>query len=171
VLVLDEAYVSFVEDAWASQSLLSRHPNLVILRSLTKDHAVPGLRLGYLLAAPDLVRAIEAVRPPWSVNAGALKAGLAALSPEATRHVSAARQVVATSRCLLTQGFAQRGYAVAPSRANFVLVEVGEASAFRGRLLPTGLVVRDCTSFGLPAHVRIACRQPDECQRLLDNLP
>jgi histidinol-phosphate aminotransferase len=171
VLVLDEAYVSFVEDAWASQSLLSRHPNLVILRSLTKDHAVPGLRLGYLLAAPDLVRAIEAVRPPWSVNAGALKAGLAALSPGATRHVSEARRVVATSRCLLTQGFAQRGYAVAPSRANFVLVEVGDATVFRRRLLPKGLVVRDCTSFGLPAHVRIACRQPDECQRLLDNLP
>jgi histidinol-phosphate aminotransferase len=171
VLVLDEAYVGFVDQAWASEPLLGAYPNLVILRSLTKDHAVPGLRLGYVLAAPDLVRAIEAVRPPWSVNAGALRAGLAALTPEAATHLSQARRTVATSRRLLTEGFARRGYPVTPSRANFVLVEVGDATAFRRSLLPHGLVVRDCTSFGLPGHVRVACRRPEECQRLLGALP
>ena len=170
VLVLDEAYVGFLEDAWRSEPLLGAYPNLVLLRSLTKDHAVPGLRLGYLLAAADLVRAIEAVRPPWSVNAGALRAGLAALSPEAAAHLSRARALVATARRLLSDGFAERGYPVTPSRANFVLVDVGDARAFRRSLLPRGLVVRDCTSFGLPEHVRIACRLPDECQRLLDAL-
>lgn len=170
VLVLDEAYLGFVEDPWSSEPLLSAYPNLVLLRSLTKDHAVPGLRLGYLLAAPDLVQAVEAVRPPWSVNAGALRAGLAAVSPEAAAHLSRARAAVATSRRLLSHGFSQRGYPVTPSRANFVLVDVGDARAFRRSLLPRGLVVRDCTSFGLPDHVRIACRVPDECQRLLDAL-
>src|SRR5207248_9971417 len=54
LVVLDEAYASFVEDRWPSEPLLRVHPNLVILRSLTKDHALPGLRLGYALAAPDL---------------------------------------------------------------------------------------------------------------------
>jgi histidinol-phosphate aminotransferase len=171
VLVLDEAYLGFVEDAWPSEPLLRAYPNLVLLRSLTKDHAVPGLRLGYLLASPDLVRAVEAVRPPWSVNAGALRAGLAGLSPEAGMHLSHARDVVGTARRLLTSGFAAHGYAVTPSRANFVLVEVGDAPAFRRSLLPKGLVVRDCTSFGLPRHVRVACRRPEECQRLLDALP
>jgi histidinol-phosphate aminotransferase len=171
VLVLDEAYRGFVEEAWPSEPLLGAYPNLVLLRSLTKDHAVPGLRLGYLLGAPELVQAVEAVRPPWSVNAGALRAGLAGLSPEGSLHLGLARAVVATSRRLLTDGFAERGYAVTRSSANFVLVEVGDARAFRRRLLPRGLVVRDCTSFGLPDHVRIACRRPDECQRLLEALP
>jgi histidinol-phosphate aminotransferase len=168
VLVLDEAYASFVDDRWPSQTLLGRHPNLVVLRSLTKDHAVPGLRLGFLLAAPEIASAVEAVRPPWSVNAGALRAGLAALGPEAQAHLETARQMVRASRQMLVDGFSRRGLKVTPPRANFVLVEVGDGASFRRALLPRGLVVRDCASFGLPAHVRVACRPPDDCQRLLE---
>lgn len=167
LLVLDEAYAPFVEDRWPSEPLLADHPNLVILRSMTKDHALPGLRLGYLLAAPEVARAVEAVRPPWSVNAGALRAGLAALQPAAERHVERARALVGQSRRRLAEGFARVGYPVHPSAANFVLVEVGDGAAFRRALLPHGLVVRDCASFGLPAHVRVACRLPEQCARLL----
>src|SRR5260370_14568681 len=78
LLVLDEAYAPFVDNRWRSEALLE-FGNLVILRSMTKDQALPGLRLGYLLAAPEVARAVDAVRPPWSVNAGALRARLAAL--------------------------------------------------------------------------------------------
>jgi histidinol-phosphate aminotransferase len=168
LLVLDEAYASFAPQRWPSEPLQDQHPNLLILRSLTKDHALPGLRLGYLLAAPELAAAVEAVRPPWSVNAGALRAGLATLDPAAQAHLARARDVVAEARSLLTAGFRHLGYAVEPSSANFVLVEVGDAPAFRRALLPRGLVVRDCTSFGLPSHVRVACRTPAECTRLLE---
>lgn len=168
LLVLDEAYAAFVDQRWPSEPLLARYEHLVILRSLTKDHALPGLRLGYALAAPELATAIESVRPPWSVNAGALRAGLAGLQPEALAHVEAGHHLVRESRCLLIEGFTRLGYRVWPSTANFVLVEVGEATAFRRRLLPQGMVVRDCTSFGLPSCVRVACRHPDECLRLLD---
>ncbi len=168
VVVLDEAYAAFVAERWRAEDLLRAYPNLIVLRSLTKDHALPGLRLGYLLAAPDVAGAVEAVRPPWSVNAGALRAGLATLEPEAQAHVVRARALVATSRVLLTQGLTALGYAVRASTANFVLVNVGEATAFRRALLPHGIVVRDCTSFGLPAYVRIACRMPEHCTRLLD---
>jgi len=170
VVVLDEAYAGFVFDRWASEPLLADHPNLVILRSLTKDHALPGLRLGYLLASPEIARAAEAVRPPWSVNAGALRAGLATLEPAAQSHVDRARRLVAISRTLLTDGFTQLGYPVLPSVANFVLVEVGSATAFRSALLPYGMVVRDATSFGLPGHVRVACRLPADCSRLLETV-
>src|SRR5579859_4628070 len=167
VVVLDEAYAGFVLNRWRSEPLLADHPNLVILRSLTKDHALPGLRLGYLLASPEIARATEAVRPPWSVNAGALRAGLATLEPSAQSHLERARGLVAISRTLLTDGFTQLGYRVLPSVANFVLVEVGSAPVFRSALLPHGLVVRDATSFGLPGHVRVACRLPEDCRRLL----
>jgi len=168
LLVLDEAYACFVAGHWASPALVQAHANLVVLRSMTKDHALPGLRLGYLLAAPDVASAVERVRPPWSVNAGALRAGLAALEPAATAHVDRARAVVAESRQLLTAGLVELGFTVRPSAANFILVEVGDGARFRRALLPHGVVVRDCASFGLPAHVRIACRPPTDCQRLLD---
>ncbi|HEY0582506.1 MAG TPA: histidinol-phosphate transaminase [Chloroflexota bacterium] len=167
LLILDEAYAAFVEHRWLSEPLLE-HGNLVILRSMTKDHALPGLRLGYLLAAREVARAIDSVRPPWSVNSGALRAGLAALEPPALAHVGRARAIVAESRVLLTDGLARLGYTVRPSAANFVLVDVGNGARFRQALLPHGIVVRDCASFGLPQQVRIACRLPADCQRLLD---
>jgi histidinol-phosphate/aromatic aminotransferase/cobyric acid decarboxylase-like protein len=134
---------------------------------MTKSHALPGLRLGYLLAPPAVADAISAVRPPWSVNAGALRAGLAALAPEAEAHVERARASVRESRAILTVGVERLGYPVMPSSANFLLVAVGDGAAFRRALLPHGLVVRDCASFSLPAYVRVACRLPDECRRLL----
>lgn len=171
ILVLDEAYATFAGDQrWRSEPLLDRHANLIVLRSLTKDHALPGLRLGYLLASPHLARGVEAVRPPWSVNAGALRAGLATLDPSAALHLEKAQSIVAMSRQLLTQGLTKLGYEVLASAANFVLVQVGDAKAFRSALLPYGIVVRDATSFGLPTHVRIACRTPEECQRLLETV-
>ena len=168
LLVLDEAYAAFVADRWPTHALLDRHPNLVVVRSLTKDHALPGLRLGYLAAAPAVARAVEAVRPPWSVNAGALRAGLAALEPAGEAHVERARALVERSRELLTAGLSVLGYKVWPSSANFVLVDVGDGAEFRRALLPHGCIVRDCASFGLPTCVRIACRLPAECERLLE---
>jgi histidinol-phosphate aminotransferase len=167
LVILDEAYATFVDDRWPSEKLLETNPNLVVLRSMTKDHALPGLRLGYVLASTTIAQAVAAVRPPWSVNAGALRAGLAALQPEAQHHVQRARALVAESRVYLTRELERLGYSVTPSEANFVLVEVGNGGAFRRTLLRAGMVVRDCTSFGLPRHVRIACRVPPECERLV----
>jgi histidinol-phosphate aminotransferase len=167
VVVLDEAYATFVEHRWAAEPLIADHPNLVVLRSMTKEHALPGLRLGYVLSAPLIAEAVLAVRPPWSVNAGALRAGLAALEPEAQKHVERARRLVAESRSILANGLTRLGLTVHASDANFVLVDVGGAASFRRSLLPAGFVVRDCTSFGFPRCVRIACRLPADCERLL----
>ncbi|MBV9357957.1 MAG: histidinol-phosphate aminotransferase family protein [Chloroflexi bacterium] len=169
LLVLDEAYTGFVDERWPSEPLL-RRGNLVILRSMTKDHALPGLRLGYALATPDVALALEAVRPPWSVNAGALRAGLAALEPDALAHLAGGRAVVRAARRQLTEGLQALGYRVWPSRANFLLVEVGDGARLRQALLPHGLVVRDCGSFGLAGCVRIACREEEDCRRLLEVL-
>ena len=68
---------------------------------------------------------------------------------------------------MLTEGLTRLGYSVWPPAANFILVEVGDGAAVRAALLPHRLVVRDCASFGLPHCVRIACKLPSECARLL----
>ena len=165
LFVVDEAYRAFVRSPWPSEELASR-PNVLLLRSLTKDHALAGLRLGYALAAPEVVDALRAVQPPWSVSAAAQAAGLAALSDD--EHLAASQAEVWEARRELVEALEALGLRVHPGAANAILVEVGDGRAFREELLRRGVVVRDCASFGLPAHVRIGVRTRPECRRLVE---
>ena len=164
LLVLDEAFVDFVGEPWDVRPLLADE-RLVVVRSLTKDHALAGLRLGYALAAPGVARAVQWAQPPWSVNAAAQAAGLAALAEDA--HVARGRALAEQAKALLTTELSALGWAVLPSAANFLLAEVGDAAAWTRALQGHGIYVRDCTSFGLPRHVRLAARPLDECAALV----
>jgi histidinol-phosphate aminotransferase len=162
LLVVDEAYAPFVDD-WGPWP---RQPgNVVRVRSLTKDGAMPGLRLGYAVGATEVADALDAVRPPWSVNAVAQAAGLAALADEP--HMARARDCARLAREYVAVELTRLGHRVHPSVANFLIVDVGDAGATRAALLRHGVVVRDCSSFGLPAHVRIGLRPTEECERLV----
>ncbi len=163
--VLDEAYRPFVADPWPSPALIERG-NVALLRSLTKDCAMPGVRLGYLLAAPDVVHRCGAAQPPWSVSAVALACGLAALrdSDYVTRTTAALRD---EATCLAARLRGQ-GWRVLPSATHFMLIEVDDAAATRAALLRERRIqVRNCASFGLPGFIRIAARLPEENDRLV----
>ncbi len=164
LVVVDEAYLQFVDEPPEPAPLLA-YPNVVLLRSLTKDCALAGLRLGYLLADEEVCRGIDRVRPPWNVNAVAQAAGLAAISDEV--HLARARSEVRRARAFLLGKLSALGFRVIPPSANFLLVEVGDAAAWRSLLLRQGLVVRDCHSFGLPRYVRIGVRPLPDCERLI----
>lgn len=163
LLVVDEAYLRFVSQADSLVDLVG--PNLVLLRSLTKDYGLAGLRLGYALAAPEVARVLRTVKAPWSVSATAQAAGLAALADEA--HVARGLAEAAVARAYLTRELARLGLPVQPSAANFFLVRVGDARSFGEALLRRGCCLRDCSSFGLPAYVRIGMRPLAECRRLV----
>jgi len=168
LLVVDEAYRDLVLRGEPDDLTgLLEGGRLVLLRSMTKAHALAGLRLGYALAPPEAVRALEVARPPWSVSAPAQAAGVAALSPAAEEHLLRSRRLLARSAALLAEGLSRLGLRFAPGAANFFLVEVGSGRGVREALLRRGLQVRDCASFGLPAHIRIAVRRPEENARLL----
>ena len=168
LLVLDEAYLSFIERSWDSRPLLDRG-NVVLLRSMTKDHALAGLRLGYLLGLPGTLARIGAFRYSWSVNALAQAAGSAALAHQ--DHVARGREVVRSGKDYLHQELRRLGLKCMPSAANFLLVEVGDAAGLRARLLKDHAVcVRECTSFGLPGHIRIGVRGLEDCRRLIGAL-
>ncbi len=164
LIVVDEAYRQFVDEPPPSASLLGRG-NVVLLRSLTKDYALPGLRLGYALAPASICAALDRVRPPWSVNAVAQAAGLAALRE--TTHLEEARDEVRRARTYLSAALGALGLPVLPSAANYLLVRVGDARSVRAALLRRGVCVRDCTSFGLPEYVRVGLRTVPECERLV----
>ncbi|MEW5762219.1 MAG: histidinol-phosphate transaminase [Bacillota bacterium] len=168
LIVLDEAYVNFVEGAWPSERYLAAG-NLMVLRSMTKDYALAGLRLGYALGPREVVRVLERVAPPWNVNAFAQRAGVLALQSDGD-YLARMRSAVRQSIAYLRNGLRQRGFSPLKTRANFFLLPVGNAAVYRERLLERGILVRDCASFGLPAYIRIAARPLNECHALLEAL-
>ena len=101
----------------------------------------------------------------WSVNAAAQAAGMAALADPT--HLRTTLMAVARQKEALIAGITALGLRVVPSDTHFFLVEVGDAPAWKQALLEHRILVRDCTSFGLPGYIRIATRRPEECAHLL----
>ena len=165
LFVVDEAYVNFVAEPASASCLGLARPNLLVLRSLTKDYGLAGLRLGYAVGPAATLLAVERARPPWNINALAQAAGLAAISDQEYLHHSL--RALRAAKEHLVCALAGLGLAVVPSSTHYFLVEVGDAAGLRRRLLRRGILVRDCASFGLPAYVRIAARRPEENGRLL----
>jgi histidinol-phosphate aminotransferase len=165
LVILDEAYIAFTENAWSSLDLL-KYDNLVILRSMTKDYSLAGLRLGYAIAAAPIISILKRVRPPWNVNAIAQKAGISAL--EADNYIEKCSSKIQEAKKFLITELSQLGLEVVPSQTNFFLIKVTFAFEFRQALLQLGFLVRDCTSFGLVNYIRLAPRSIPECQKLID---
>jgi histidinol-phosphate/aromatic aminotransferase/cobyric acid decarboxylase-like protein len=162
-VILDQAFVS-----------LSDHPgdervavpdNVVRVRSLTKDHAIAGLRLGYVLASAELAGALEARRPPWMTNAVAEAAGIAAV--RANLFVEESRALLRVDRDELAAALRDLGRPPLPSTAFFLVFAVPDAPALRRRLVAKGILVRDCSSFGMPGYVRVAARPKADRERLV----
>jgi histidinol-phosphate/aromatic aminotransferase/cobyric acid decarboxylase-like protein len=154
--VWDEAFLPLAAGAW------SRHRPGWALGSLTKAFACPGLRLGFALAPdPDAAAALRRARPEWAVD------GLAcALVPDLVERADppAWTAAVAKARDELAGVLEAHGRAPLPSDAPWVLVP--GAAGLREALAREAVVVRDCRSFGLPDHVRIAVPDPVGLERL-----
>ena len=165
LLLLDEAYLPFVDSQWNSLPLLGLG-NVALLRSMTKDYALTALRLGYMLAPPEVIERVRMRQHSWSVNALAQAAGIAALSDE--QHLIDGRKEVQVAKRYLLEEMGAMGLKCTPSAANFVLVKVGDAHSLRSTLLKRRHIsVRDCASFGLPDYIRVGVRTLDDCKRLV----
>lgn len=165
LLVLDEAYLSFAEEAWDSPSLLSQAP-VILVRSMTKDYGLTALRLGYSVASKEVTEKLGALQPDWSVNGLSQAAGVAALAD--TGYLDRARRAVSQGKDFLSRELTELGFTVPPSNANFLLVKVGDGACWRDKLIAQGLVVRDCASFGLPEYIRLGIRSLPDCQWLVE---
>ncbi len=154
VLVLDAAYEWTVENAWDSTELVRSGASAIVIHSMTKLFAMPGLRVGYILAPPALADRIRMRQPPWPVGAPEIAAGIAAIGTIEGRR--RALPDLQHRHRILAATFAALGVRTTASVTNFVLAEVGDAPTFRSAMLARGFAVRDATSLGLPAWVRIA---------------
>ena len=152
--VWDEAFFQLATGRW------TRGDGAVVVGSLTKLLACPGLRLGYVLAEPTLVARCRARQPAWSVG------GLAAAAlPELLEAADLPGWCAGLARLrgALTDLLASHGLPTRRSDANWVLVDRG---GLRDALAPQGVVVRDCASFGLPDVTRVAVPSAEGLERL-----
>jgi threonine-phosphate decarboxylase len=151
--VWDEAFYPLATGAWSRRDVAAGRA-VAAIGSLTKVFACPGLRVGYVHAAPEFIARLAARQPRWALNGLA-----AALVPELLALTDLPGWAAAIARRRAALEAAIPG--VERSDANFVLVRVEDgAAAARARLARRGVLVRDCTSFGLPRHIRIAV--PDD---------
>ena len=151
--VWDEAFYPLATGVWSRGDVAAGRA-AVVMGSLTKVFACPGLRVGYVHADPAVITRMADRQPRWALNGLA-----AAVVPELLARADLPTWAAATAR--RREALASAIPGVEPSDANFVLVRVDEGAAeARARLARRRVLVRDCTSFGLPGHVRVAV--PDE---------
>jgi len=169
LVLLDQSFLSLSE-AFADAGV-AMPANVIRLRSLTKEHAIPGIRVGYAIAPPEIVALVEASRPAWTTSSLAQAAALASTSPPVARFVAESREKILADRARLERSLRALGVAPAPSTAGFLLVPWPRAGELRDRLLRRHqILVRDCASFGLPGHLRLAARPAADRERLCDAL-
>lgn len=170
-VVVDEAFIDFVEDE-SVKKLAQQNPYLIVLRSLTKYYALPGLRLGYLLGEARRVAQLAAHQEPWSVNSPALNVAVACL--EDASFTTKTNRWLEREKTFLSQRLAAlAGLRPLPSRANFLLIQIekrsGDALQLRSVLLRQKILIRACDSFtGLGGdYFRVAVRQRQDNRRLI----
>ncbi|UFS71800.1 threonine-phosphate decarboxylase CobD [Geomonas sp. RF6] len=171
--VIDEAFIDFCEEE-SAKGVMKDFPGGLLLRSMTKFFAIPGLRLGYAVGTAATISRLAALQPPWSVNTAAQLAGIASLAD--APYQKATRELVTRERALLVSGLDQLGWlTVFPSAPNYLLacIENGLGAAeLQTRLVRKGIIIRDCSNFeGLDSRFfRVAVRSRSENERLLQEL-
>ena len=172
-LIVDEAFIDYCQ-AQSIVSMLSAHPRMIVLRSLTKFYAMPGLRIGYLVSASKAVGQLKDRQPPWSVNSLAQAASLAALHDHV--YATKSRSFMKSERSRFMRGLRSLSTVrTFSSAANFVLIELPSstcAGEVTDRLASEGLLVRDCSAVpGLTTQmIRVAIRNAKENRRLIEAL-
>jgi histidinol-phosphate aminotransferase len=171
IVVFDEAYVEFAHgpDFPDALALVKEGRKVIVLRTFSKAASLAGLRVGYALADADATALMNRIRQPFNVNSLAQAAALAALEDDA--HVLECVRMIEAGRQFLYQEFKALGLKYVPSRANFILVDVGRSAAeIYQKLLHEGVIVRPMTPFGMESNLRITVGTPDENRRLVKGL-
>jgi histidinol-phosphate aminotransferase len=169
LLVMDEAYIEFLDDPVDLLPFVRRaRPNLLLMRTFSKIHGLAGLRLGYGIAAPGLVAALEKIRQPFNINALVQAAALAALGD--TSHVIRTRANNSAGLQLFELAFRRMRLTFIPSGANFILVKVGDGQGVFAGLQKLGVITRPMAGYQLPEWLRISIGTASENQRCIDAL-
>ena len=167
LLVMDEAYIEFLENPLDLSSLVSHgaRPNLLLMRTFSKIYGLAGLRIGYGIGHPDLISALEKIRQPFNINSIAQAGALAALGDE--DHIRKTRLNNFAGLEFFQRAFRALKLEYVQSAANFILVRVGEGQRVFEALQQQGVIVRPMGGYQLPEWIRISVGTPKENERSL----
>ncbi len=164
LVLVDEAYGEFTERP-SKRPLLDERDDVALLRTFSKAYGLAGIRLGYALVPEDWADAYARINTPFSASELACRAGLAALDDD--EHVRRSVETADWAREYLYDELAAPTW---ESAGNFVLAEVGDASAVADAAQERGVIIRDCSSFGLPECIRVTCGTEDDTERAVEVL-
>lgn len=177
VVVVDESFMDFIigDQEYTCRPLLKHYDNLIIIHSLTKFYAIPGLRLGFSLTTPELANKLHAAKDPWNVNLLAQAAGVAALADTEYQHKS--REAVRQAKDSLYAGLKELPE-IKPfvPAVNYILIDIGasghDAAQIRSLLAQQNILIRDCSNYpGLSrSYVRVAVKLEEQNKILLERL-
>lgn len=176
-IVVDEAFMDFLPDEKRHTLIrkAQRDKRIIVLRTFTKFFALPGLRIGYIVAEKDIIARLKQYQPPWSINSLAQLA--AVLTLEDRRHAKKSLSLIKEERRFLFSQISKiRKLHPYPSLTNFLLIKIKDkkltSSFLRKRLISKGILIRDCSNFrGLNnKFIRIAVRLHRENLRLVEAL-
>ncbi|MEM0145653.1 MAG: aminotransferase class I/II-fold pyridoxal phosphate-dependent enzyme [Conexivisphaerales archaeon] len=157
-LVLDESFISFAD----KRPKYAHTENLIVLRSFTKEYNVPGIRIGYAISTMPFKKKLTEYRMPWGIGAAGCMAIEAIL--ENRNYLALTLPKIKKERKRLENVLGLR------TNANFFLAEVSDAKRATGQLYENGVLVRDCTSFGLSSMIRFSVKKPKENSKLVEEL-
>ncbi|MDH3726669.1 MAG: histidinol-phosphate transaminase [Myxococcales bacterium] len=170
LVVIDEAYVEYVNatDFQPATGLRSTRERLAILRTFSKAYGLAALRVGYVIGTPELIFALNRLRAPFNVGTIGQQAARLALGDQA--HLAMIVDACLRDRAKLRDALDERGFEVAPSQANFLLVKMPKAGrAVYEALLHEGVIVRAMHS-PLESWIRVTVGRPEENVRFLEGL-
>ncbi|MDT8783045.1 MAG: threonine-phosphate decarboxylase [Candidatus Bathyarchaeota archaeon] len=177
IFSIDENYIEFAEAGEVNTvaGMVKEYENLFVIRSVTKFYGMAGLRFGYAVAAEPLIEKLETVRQPWSINALASIATLAAFSD--TEFIENTKQTIKKERANLSKKLGEiEGLQVYPSTTNFLLVKIKNlkinSTKLKDLLAKEHILIRDCCTFvGLDdSYFRVTVRSAKDNQRLVDTI-
>jgi histidinol-phosphate aminotransferase len=169
LVIVDEAYVEFAGCESLAREL-PLHPNLGVLRTLSKAHGLAGARCGALLAHPEVIALLNKLLPPYAISQLTVEAVTRLLSPESLADMRARTGALRDERERLARALIQlpRVRRVWPSQANFILAEFADAGEALARAAAARLRVRDARGYvGLGAALRITIGTAAHNERLL----
>ena len=168
ILVMDEAYVDFLENPPDLRPLIAEGRKVICFRTFSKIYGLASLRVGYGYGAPELIAILQRVRQPFNVNAIAAAAATAALDDD--EFVTKCRQENRTGLAQLVAGFTRLGLEYVQAQGNFILVKVGDGVATFDALQRQGVVTRPVKGYGLPEWLRVTVGTAVQNERLLKTL-
>ena len=164
LVLVDEAYGKFTDQP-SARSLIDEYDNVAVLRTFSKTYGLAGLRVGYGLVPEAWADAYDRINTPFAVNKLACIAGLAAIEDD--DHIERTVEGSRWAREYMHDELDARTW---PSGGNFVLAEVGDAAAVADATQQEGVIIRDCSSFGLPDCVRITCGTESQTRTAVETI-